>query len=294
MTISVTGSGIASEPRIRQGHLTGPSRPVDRRIHAVRDDLADAALAGCVVAPRYAEGISRQAVAPWTMIRAAPDDGMVAVSQLLFGEAFTVFDVVGGWAWGQCGHDCYVGWIRLAALGDPTVATHRIAAASAAVFAAADIKSRVIRTLPLNARIAATDAEEHFVAAAGGFIHRRHVLPLAAPLGDPSSVALGFVGAPYVWGGRTREGVDCSGLTQAVLAACGIVAPRDSDQQAAAFAAIDPAARCRGDLVSFPGHVGILADADTLIHANAHWMATVVEPLADAAARLAPTGFHRP
>jgi cell wall-associated NlpC family hydrolase len=296
----VTGRGIAGASRTsrlaaRQGHLAGPSRPLDRRINAVRDDLADAALVGIVTAPRFADGVYRRCAVAGAMLRAGPADDAVAVGELLYGETFIVFDTTAGWAWGQCLHDRYVGWTRAAALAPhgAVPATHWISAPAAPVFAAADIRARVIETLPMLARVVAGEASRGFVAAAGGFIHHRHVRPLTASLADPAGVALTFVGTPYVWGGRTRTGIDCSGLTQAAVRACGVFCPRDSDQQAAAFAVIDPAERRRGDLVTFPGHVGILADADTLVHANAHWMTTLAEPLADAAARLAPTAFHR-
>ncbi len=280
----------------RQGHLAGPSRPLDRRINAVRDDLADAALASAVTAPRYADGVFRRCTAPTAMIRSGPDDDAVAVSELLFGETFIVFDLAGGWAWGQCLHDRYVGWTRAAALAPHSAAAalHWVAAPAAPVFAAPDIKARVTATLPMHARLVAGERVAGFVATAGGFVHHRHVLPLSTVLVDPAAVALGFAGTPYVWGGRTRAGLDCSGLVQSALRACGVFCPRDADQQAAAFAVIDAADRRRGDLVTFPGHVGILADPDTLIHANAHWMTTLAEPLATAAARLAPTAFHRP
>ncbi|MBV8973062.1 MAG: C40 family peptidase [Sphingomonadaceae bacterium] len=298
MTNGVTGSAIASGPRTRphrlQGRIEGPSLRLDRRVHAIRDDLADVFLAGSVIAPRYVEGVARQGILPTATMHARPDAASTVISQLLLGEAFTLFDTAGDWGWGQCGHDGYVGWTRLAALGEPLAASHRVAAATAAVFAAPDIKAPLIATVPLNALLAASDAGERFVAAAGGFVHRRHVAGLTDAAADPVAVALGFVGSPYVWGGRTRQGIDCSGLTQAALLACGIACPRDSDQQAAAFPAIGAAARRAGDLVVFPGHVGILVDPDTILHANAHWMATVVEPLADAARRLAPAGFHRP
>jgi len=299
MTASVIGNGPGGRPRTRQARIAGPSRLIDRRVNAIRSDLADARLADVAIAPRYAEGVFQRCDVMVATLRSAPAAGAVAVSELLFGEAFAVFDVVSGdggrWAWGQCLHDGYVGWVCADALGAMgRAASHSVAVPAATVFAAADIKSPVVRTLPLNARLAVDAVAGDFVAVHGGFLSARHVAPIGATSGDPVALALGFVGTPYVWGGRTRDGIDCSGLTQAVLGAAGVFCPRDSDQQAAAFARIDPAARRRGDLVTFPGHVGILADADTLIHANAHWMATVVEPLAAVVARLAASGIHRP
>ncbi|QYE34791.1 C40 family peptidase [Polymorphobacter sp. PAMC 29334] len=283
--------------RIRQAHLAGPSRRLDPRTHAVRPDLADIGLAGIVVAPRFADGVVMHAVVAAAMLRTAPEDNATAVSAVLFGEKFTVFDVAHGWAWGQCDHDSYVGWVRASAIKPGMVSpTHRVTAPTAAIFARPDIKTRVVGSLPLNARLAASAAGADFVAAGGGFVHRRHVSELGNPIAeslDPVTIALGFIGTPYVWGGRTRDGIDCSGLTQAVLIAHGIACPRDSDQQRDAFAPVDPANRRRGDLVVFPGHVGILADPLTLVHANAYWMAAVVEPLADVVARIEPVGYRR-
>jgi cell wall-associated NlpC family hydrolase len=166
-----------------------------------------------------------------------------------------------------------------------------VTARVAPVFAAADIKAPVVLELPFGARVAGA-AGERFFACAAGFIHNRH---LAAAPATPIEVARLFTGAPYLWGGRTPLGVDCSGLVQAALAACGIAAPRDSDQQLGGLGvAADFEARDAGDLVFFPGHVGILATRDRLLHANAHWMATVEEPLADVIARLHAAGVAEP
>ncbi len=146
----------------------------------------------------------------------------------------------------------------------------------------------------MNARVVAHGSSERFIETSQGFIHGLHLRAVNDVGTDPAAMASCFIGTPYVWGGRTRDGIDCSGLTQSVLNACGLFCPRDSDQQAAAFAAIDPAERRRGDLVFFSGHVGILADPDTLIHATAHWMVTVAEPLRAVTDRLPASGFRRP
>lgn len=227
-------------------------------------------------------------------MRAAPDGEVSAVSELLHGEGFDVFDITGGWCWGRTGHDGYLGWVDAAALGDPIASpSRRITARRAPVFAAADIKSPVLDTLPFAALVDGQPTGRFLALAAGGFIHQRHLDPPSAA--TPLSVARLFAGAPYVWGGRTPDGVDCSGLVQAALNACGITCPRDSDQQLAALgAAVAFAARAAGDLVFFPGHVGILADGDRLFHANAFWMATVEEPLADVIARLEAAGAVTP
>ena len=146
----------------------------------------------------------------------------------------------------------------------------------------------VLGTLPIGARFHAV-AEGAFVAGAGGFVHARHVGSIDAFESDPVAVAERLIGLPYLWGGRGAVGIDCSGLVQVALGLCGIRCPRDSDQQrvlGCEIAADQPLRR--GDLIVFPGHVGLMADEERLIHANAHWMAVTVEPLADVVARLAP------
>jgi hypothetical protein len=270
-------------------------RPIlDPRNNIARPDLVDAALAGLVAAARYVVPAAMICVVPRTAMRSAGNAGAVAVSELIFGEGFDLFEQVGGWAFGRSGHDRYTGWVLAESLAPVAGSTpiQSITASIAPVFSAPDIKSAVLAELPLGARIGGAPGERFFAVSDGGYIHNRHLDPLPP---TPLAVARRFTGAPYLWGGRTPFGVDCSGLVQAALGACGIAAPRDSDQQRDALGqAITMAERAAGDLVFFPGHVGILSGRDTLVHANAHWMATVEEPLANVIDRLAAAGVAEP
>lgn len=279
--------------RISQTRLSGPSTPLDRRVNAYRPDLASVQLAADVIAARYAEPMRLHCTLPVAMLHGEADAAAVAVSALLHGEGFDVIEIAGDWAWGACVHDGYVGWLERAALTSTTaVATHTVVAAMAPVFAAPDIKRAVLAVRYLGSPLAGVEAGEFIALDGGGFIHLRHVARAGHHAGDPVLVARDFVGTPYVWGGRTRDGIDCSGLVQAALNACGIACPRDSDQQLAAFGGdIGEDALQRGDLVFFPGHVGIMADATRLLHANAYWMTTLIEPLGAVVGRLA--GQHR-
>ena len=271
----------------RGARLSGISRRLDPRVNACRADLADVALSDRVFAARYTTSTLMQCRTAAAPLCADPSHGAARVSELLCGEGFAVFDWRDEWAWGQCAADGYVGWVQ-AALLVPCDArpTHAIAVAEALVFAAASIKAPVLTTLPLGAAVAVDRSVATFlhVPAWGGWLHRRFVEP---PAGDPASLAHDFLGTPYGWGGRTRHGIDCSGLIQSVLRAHGVACPRDSDQQLAAFPPVPFDQRQRGDLVGFPGHIGILVDADHLLHANAYWMTTCVEPLDAVIARLA-------
>lgn len=287
----MTAKPLQSADTPRQGHLSGPSVRLDPRTHALRSDLADIALADRIQSPRFGQSRPMQCCIGTAMLRAAPDAAATAVSALLFGENFAVFDIDNGWAWGQCGHDHYVGYVESAALADPgACATHRISVPAALVFARPDIKAAALTKLPFNALVVGAAYDEKFVAAAGGFVHVRHLSAIGVDLPLPLEAARLFVGSPYLWGGRTCAGVDCSGLVQAALLAAGQSPPRDTDQQAAAIGvAVALADRTPGDLLFVPGHVGIIDQGDHLLHANAYWMRTLSEPLADVLARL-PTG----
>ncbi len=216
-----------------------------------------------------------------------PDSTSIAVSQLLHGEAFHLLDVIGDWAWGFSQHDHYVGYVPRHALGQSITPTHIVTAQGAPIFAAPDIKAPAVANLPAGALVEGEEGGS-FIGVAQGFLHVRHVARIDAVTSDWTGVATAYLGQPYLWGGRGCSGIDCSGLVQVALGRCGIAAPRDTDLQREAIGEVlaDDAPLRRGDFVFFPGHVGIMADETNLLHANAHWMATVIEPLDDVVARL--------
>jgi len=282
---TLAGGSASSSSQRKRVRLDGVSRAYDPRITAIRADLADVAMADLCFAPHYAAPTARDCAVPAAMVRGKPDAAASAVTELLRGETFHMLDARGSWAWGYCGHDHYVGYVPLDALGESEAITH-VTRAPAPLFTAADIKASIAALLPPRARLAGS-VEGDFLATADGFVHIRHIQAVDSFEADWVAVAERYLGAPYVWGGR-GFGVDCSGLVQMVLAACGIAAPRDTDQQADALGAalaLDAPLR-RGDLVFFPGHVGLMMDEARMIHANAHWMAVTIEPLADVVARL--------
>lgn len=266
----------------------------DPRINPYRPDLAASSLRGIVGAARYADGEPAAVVRGWTPVRAAPDAGAVATSQLLFGERFRIFDRRDGWAWGQGVADRYVGWVDAAAVAPPgPEPTHRVAVMGAFRFRGPGLKTPPIELLPFGARVALIGhADGYGELAGGGWVYRPVLAPVDQVEPDLAATARLFLGQPYLWGGRGGGGIDCSGLVQAALTAAGLFCPRDSDMQAGMLGtplAID-APRRRGDLVFFPGHVGIMADDRNLVHANATHMRVVEEPLAAVVARIVAGG----
>ena len=264
---------------------------LDGRERLVLDGAADARLEGVLAAERYVETSPLQASAPAAPIRRAPADDAVQLDQLLFGERFDALEERDGWVFGQARRDGYVGWAPAEALSGPPLApTHRVTALRAYAFGAPDIKSAPTSLFSLNALVTVEAREGRFVRAArGGWFVEAQLAPVGTGFArDPAAVAARFVGAPYLWGGRESLGLDCSGLVQAALHACGRACPRDSDQQRTLGREVAQAEAGRGDLLFWPGHVGVLSAPDRLLHANAHAMAVTDEPLADALARMGP------
>jgi cell wall-associated NlpC family hydrolase len=272
--------------------LKGPAQQFEPREWFSGPDMVELGLAGEIGSVRYVEPRALVCTAPRLTLHKGPDAAAEAVSELLFGEGFEIVDVKAGFALGRCLHDRYIGWAAFDALALPGALpgavpsaepAHRITARRAPVFAAASIKAAVHHELPFAARVAGEMAGDFLTLHGGGFVHRRHVE--LAPTTRFAAAAL-FADAPYLWGGRSPDGVDCSGLVQQALAAEGITLRRDTDLQRQDGEPAAFGARQAGDLLFFPGHVGLLLDDDRLCHANAYWMRVVTEPLADVIARL--------
>jgi cell wall-associated NlpC family hydrolase len=265
---------------------------LDHRLNAYRDDLADARLKGRVNAAEFVDGTLREVVVPAAAVRSGPRRDASLDTEALQGERVSLFEELHGWAWVQLAGDGYVGHVKADQLGpvgpEPT---HRVAALRTFVYPSASIKAPAERLLSINARLAVTAVDGKLAAlAGGGFVVADHLVPVDAAGGDFVAVAERFVGTPYLWGGKTSLGLDCSGLLQTAMHAVGRACPRDSDMQEEVVGEVlpgpaDHGALRRGDLVFWEGHVGLMLDATRLLHANGHHMQTVIEPLAAAVAR---------
>ena len=256
----------------------------DPRLTPAREDLAADFLRAVVEAGRYEKGDRKAVTAPRAPLHGSPDSNSQMTTELLMGERFTVYEEKDGWAWGQSERDDYVGYLPADALGVAGAAPDmKVGTLRTFIYAEADLKSRVLGLISMGTPLATTGAEGDFTALeSGGYVFSSHLLPADHVEPDYLTTAIRFVGTPYLWGGRTSLGLDCSGLVQIALQAAGIDCPRDSDMQAKGLGeAVDPMAPRleRGDLVFFPGHVGMMIDEGTLLHANAWDMMVSPHPL---------------
>ena len=270
----------------------------DPRRHAYRCDLAAEPLRGLVEARRFVKGEPRQVAAPSLPLRREPRFDATLDTEALCGEILTIYDESEGWAWVQLSRDGYVGYMPSEGLTQRLVApTHRISALRTYVYPEPDGKTPPLALLSLNSGVAARGDDGKFLALeGGGYVVASHAAPIGAAEPDFVAVAEGFLGTPYLWGGRTSIGLDCSGLVQLALEAAGRAAPRDADMQAQELGrAIDwrkGASLRRGDLVFWEGHVGIMTTAKDFLHANAFHMAVAAEPFARALKRIKAAGYE--
>jgi cell wall-associated NlpC family hydrolase len=267
---------------------------LDPRIHPFRPEIAAKYLQGQVEAARFVEGVRHAVVEPIAALRRTPSHDARLNSQALLGERVVVFETTDeGWAWGQLEGDGYVGWLSANALGETSrAATHKVAVPRTLGFPGPDIKLTPAVALPMGASVAIVRQDERFaVTAKGWHLPTAHLAPIKARQRDFVAVAEEFMHAPYLWGGKTSLGIDCSGLVQVALQAAGIPCPRDSDMQELALGKLSSLGELRrGDLVFWKGHVAIARDGETLLHANAHHMAVAIEPPTDAIARIKAAG----
>ena len=269
----------------------------DPRLTPARPEVAAKYLEGKVKAARFVAGEEfcvTEAIAP---LREAPAGDAMLLTQALKGERVTIYDRNGeGFAWGQLNSDGYVGWIPDAALAKPAAGpTHKVTALRTFAFPGPSIKLPPVETLSLGAQLTVTREDGAFAITREAWcLPRRHLGILDAFEKDFVAVAERFIGTPYLWGGKSSLGIDCSGLVQVALNAAGTGCPRDSDMQQDGLGRTLDAAEMhkpqRGDLIFWKGHVAIVRDSETIVHANAHHMATAVENTRDAIARIKAAG----
>jgi len=270
----------------------------DPRLTPARADLAAKSLEGKLRVARYVDGRVYEVVEPQAPLRREPAPDAPLFTEALKGERVTIYDEnAEGWAWGQLAADGCVGWLPRNALVTPGPSpTHKVAALRTFVFPGPSIKLPPVEALPFGARLAVARIEERLaVTASGGYVPVMHLAPLAENEPDFVAVAERFLGVPYLWGGKTALGLDCSGLVQVALTACGVACPRDSDMQEQALGtpvvtSADYSTLKRGDLLFWKGHVAVTRDCSSLLHANAFHMAVAIEPIDVAIARILGAG----
>lgn len=257
---------------------------LDRRTTPATDRVALERLRGVIDRPAYTKGEAARVIVPLADICTAPAGPRDR--QMLMGRAVTVVDREGAWAFIE-DENLFCGWVDASHIGPATAPTHRVAVPACHVYATADIKQRPLARLSLGARVAVAGVQGDWARLEDGtHIPAAHLD--ASPATDAAGVASLLIGTPYLWGGNSRDGIDCSGLVQLSLNACGVICPGDSDLQRVIGQEAGGPHR-RGDLFFWPGHVAMALDADTMIHATAFGMAVITEPIATCRARIEAT-----
>lgn len=268
---------------------------MDRRLTPATARVAHISLQGQMDAPAYTTGESWNIAAPLVDLLRSPNGARER--QLWLGESVTVIDRDQGHAFGFAAKDGYCGWLPEAVLTQGPPATHWVASTGTHLYAQPKASSQNLAALPMGARVCVLDHSGPYAQTTQGFVPASHLLPLGTYLSDPVAVAEMFLHSPYLWGGNSRAGLDCSGLVQIAHHACGIALPADSDLQEAAGTVVQGEFQ-RGDLVFWKGHVALAVDSQTLIHANGHTMSVAYEGIAQAIVRIenaegAPLRSHR-
>ena len=262
----------------------------DRRLTPANSRVAAMRLKGQVEAAQFVEGVWYQVCVTVTDILAAPDGARDR--QALFGEQFLVFERHEGYAFSEAEKDGYVGYLNEEHLTPAQERTHWVSSPATHLYTDNDFKSREVMALSFGSYLTLTNEHSRFFETSQGFfVPKSHVRPIGENFTDPIQVAELFLGSPYLWGGNSRMGLDCSALVQASLLACGLPCPADSDMQEATLGTLtnDTEMR-RGDLLFWKGHVAMVVDSETMIHSNAGAMATVFEPIKEGIKRIEEQG----
>jgi len=284
------------------------SGDLDPRLNAYRPDLADARLRGRVQAERFVDGLAMRVTVSSTDLSRTPSDTSGLDCQILQGHDVLVFETIDRWSWCQTEADGYVGYVRSETLSPPKAAlTHYVTAPRTFLYPKPDLKVPQIDACSMGAYLGVISVEtvrgtSYAILESGEAVFAGHIAPLGDWQSDYVAVAETLLNTPYLWAGNTGFGIDCSGLVQLAMACCGRTVLRDSDMQVLSIGTEiegDLTALQRGDLVFWNGHVGIMKDRQTLLHANAHTMTVALEPLISAVERIGylygqPTRFRRP